>query len=662
MKSIKTRLIVSFSLLILLSSVILGVIAIISSGSSLTKDAEKSLSTIALEDSKLTSSRVEIQKRTLEMLALNEVVQSMDWNQQQPLLKELVIETDFLDIAVVDMKGNAKYSDGSTSELADRAYIQKALGGESNVSDVIISEVTDQPVIMVAAPIYQSGIVVGALVARRDGNALSAIVDDTGYGEEGYGYIINSLGTVVAHPDREKVLNQFSPIEEAKTDASLISVSNLIEKIIAEKSGVNAYEYNGKSLYAGYSPIEGTDWILVITAEQKEVLSAVSKLQNRMILVIVFILIISIVIAYIIGNSITKPIIDTVRHSEKIAKLDISSDVDKKYLAKKDEIGILARALQSITDSIRNIVRDISNSSEQLAAASEELTAISELSANASEEVSNTIGEIAKGASEQASFTDEGSKKANILGEVIEKDQDYLKSLNSATEKVSEVLAIGLKEIGYLTLKTEESNMASKEIHEVITKTNESSNRIGQASNVIASIAAQTNLLSLNAAIEAARAGEAGRGFAVVSEEIRKLADQSAAATKDIDEMVQDLQKNSQEAVKTIEEMTVIIKEQTESVKNNRNSYLAIEDAIKVAERAVKELNMSGEEMEKMKIEILNTLQNLSAIAEENAAATEEVTSSMEEQTASVEEVANSSEALAVLAQDLQIVIKKFNL
>ncbi|MGB4661244.1 MAG: methyl-accepting chemotaxis protein, partial [Mobilitalea sp.] len=559
MKSIKTKLIVNFSLLILLSSIVLGVIAIISSRSSLTNDAEESLTAIALEDSKLTSSRMETQKRTLEMLALNEIIQGMDWNQQQPLLKELVKETDFLDIAVVDMKGNAKYSDGSTSELADRAYIQKALGGESNVSDVIISKVTNQPVIMVAAPIYQSGNIVGALVARRDGNALSDIVDDTGYGEEGYGYIINNLGTVIAHPDREKVLAQFCPIEEAKTDATLISLSDLFEKIIAEKNGVSVYKYGGKSLYAGYAPIEGTDWILVITAEEKEVLAAVSKLQNRMILVIVFILIISIVIAYVIGNSITKPIIDTVRHSEKIAKLDISSNVDKKYLAKKDEIGILSRALQSITDSIRTIVKDISNSSEQLAAASEELTATSELSANASEEVANTIGEIAKGASEQASFTDEGSQKANILGEVIEKDQDYLKSLNTATEKVSEVLAKGLKEIEYLSVKTEENNIASKEIREVIIKTNESSNRISQASNVIASIAAQTNLLSLNAAIEAARAGEAGRGFAVVSEEIRKLADQSASATKDIDDMVQDLQRNSQDAVKTIEEMTIII-------------------------------------------------------------------------------------------------------
>jgi methyl-accepting chemotaxis protein len=660
MKSIKTKLIINFAVLILLSSMIISFTALLNSQDSLTKEAEKSLSSLAKEDSKLTTSRLEIQKRTLKMLALNEVIQNMDWVSQQPLLMALVQETDFLDIAVVQMDGTANYSDGTTSDLADRDYIKKALNGETAISDVLISKVTNEPVIMVATPILKGGNVVGALIGRRDGNALSEIVKDTGYGIEGYGYIINNAGTVIAHKDKEKVLKQFSPIEEAKTDSSLVSLSKLFEKIIKEKNGVSKYEFNEQQLYAGYVDIEGTDWIFVITATQKEVLSAIPILQNRIIMVVILIFIISIIFTYIIGNSITAPIINTVRHSEKIAKLDISSDVEKKYLNKKDEIGILSRALQSITDSIRGIVSDISNSSEQLAAASEELTATSQQSANSSEEVSSAVEEIAKGASEQAKYTEDGSNKANILGTVIERDQNYLKSLNVATDKVAEVLNKGLKEIEYLSKKTEENNMASKEIHEVILKTDESANRIGQASNVIASIADQTNLLALNAAIEAARAGDAGKGFAVVAVEIRRLAEKSAASTKDIDEMVKDLQKNSQDAVKTIIEMSMIIKEQTESVSNNKNSYLTIEEAIKGAEREVRQLNVSGEEMDKMKNEILESLQSLSVIAEENSAATQQVTASMVEQTSSVEEVAKSSEELANLAQDLQIIIKKF--
>ncbi|HKM04350.1 MAG TPA: methyl-accepting chemotaxis protein [Lachnospiraceae bacterium] len=662
MKSIKTKMVVSFSILILVSSLVLGLIALISSENTMTKEAEKTLSSMAYEDSKLTSSRLETQKRTLEMVALNRTIVIMNWLSQKASLQEFISETDFLDIAVVDLDGTAHYSDGTTGNLADEDYFKKALNGQSVISDVFINEVTNEPEFIIATPIYNTDRVVGELIGFRDGNVLSEIVEDTGYGKEGYGYIINSTGTVMAHPDKEKVLNQFSPIEEVNNDTNLLSLSNLFQKIIEEKKGISNYQDGEKKLYASYDVIEGTDWIFVITADQDEVLEALPALQRVIFLVAVVILIVSIIATYILGNSIAKPIIRTVGQAEKIANLDVSIDIDKKYASRKDEIGILSRSLQNITGSIRGIVGDISNSSEQLAAASEELTATSQQSASTSEEVSTSIEEIAKGAFDQAKYTEDGSMKANTLGEAIEKDQNHVKSLNEMIKKVVEALSNGLVQIEYLYEKTVQNNEASKNIQEVILKTNKSSNRIGEASQVISSIAEQTNLLSLNAAIEAARAGEAGKGFSVVAEEIRKLAEQSASSTKEIDEMVSDLQKNSQDAVKTIEEMSTIIEEQTESVHENKRSYLAIEEAIGAAETAVIQLNSSGEEMEKMKAEILDSLHNLSSIAEENSAATQQVTAAMEEQTASVEEIANSSEALASLAQDLQTIIAKFSL
>ena len=149
---------------------------------------------------------------------------------------------------------------------------------------------------------------------------------------------------------------------------------------------------------------------------------------------------------------------------------------------------------------------------------------------------------------------------------------------------------------------TEECNEVAKEISEGILKTHESSSKIGQASNVIASIAEQTNLLALNAAIEAARAGEMGRGFSIVAGEIKKLAEQSSKSTKEIDEIVKELQSNAQHAVKTMERVSEITKEQTDSVMKNKDKYILIEEAMESTLEVLEELNASGQEIENMKM------------------------------------------------------------
>ncbi len=659
-KSIKTKLVIYFSVLILLSSILLEMISTQNINIALTKEAEKSLVSLAAEGARVTESRSETQEQCLKTIALLDKIRSMDWKLQQPILQRQVEGLNFLDIAVVEPDGTARYSNGSTNQLGDREYVKKALNGEVNVSDLLISRVTNEIVLMYAAPIEKDGKVIGALIGRRDGNALSEIIDDIGYGDEGYSYIINSNGTIIAHPDREKVLNQFNPSEEVKKDKSLTSMSTLLQKALKDKKGVSTYSLEGNDLYAGFAPIEGTDWIFITTANKSEVLSAIPRLQRTIIIVTSVILIISIAITYLTGNSIAKPIIKTIKHAEKIANLDITEDVSEDYLKKNDEIGALAQALQSIINNLRDIIDKVSDSSEQVTAASEELTATSQQSAIAVDEVSKTVEEIAIEASEQSLITKEGSSKATILGEIIEKDQKNVRNLNIASMQVTEVVSEGLNDIDTLSKITEESNDATKEIYEVILKTNDSSNKIGQASNVIASIAEQTNLLALNAAIEAARAGESGRGFTVVADEIRKLAEQSSTSTKEIDEMVTELQKNSKNAVNTMERLSNISKEQSSSVLNTRDKYILIAEAMKESGKVVKQLNVSGEKMEKTKYEILDILEKLSSLAEESAAATEEATASMEEQVASIEEIASSSENLSNLAQNLQTIIMKF--
>ena len=143
MKSIKTKLVVYFSVLILISSVLIGFVGIRRASKALTEQAEGSLELAAYEGARLVEARISNQQGALEAIAIRRDIVSMEWEQQQPLLDELLSETSFLDLGVSDLNGNVKFNDGSTLNIAERQYFKDALSGQSGVSDVIISRISN---------------------------------------------------------------------------------------------------------------------------------------------------------------------------------------------------------------------------------------------------------------------------------------------------------------------------------------------------------------------------------------------------------------------------------------------------------------------------------------------------------------------------------------
>ncbi|WDV45070.1 methyl-accepting chemotaxis protein [Clostridiaceae bacterium M8S5] len=553
-----------------------------------------------------------------------------------------------------------------STELSNDYYTVPKATKKSFIADPAEYEIEGQKVIVISIcePIVVNGRFLGVVGLDFSLDQLTTINSDVKLFDNGFGRLINDEGIVLAHKDPKKVNIIAS---ELSTDSG----KEYLDQIRKGKKFRNI-SYSTKleeDVYKFYNPIhfQNNDkkWSYSIIVPINELMNK----TNSLIIVMVVIAVIGILImgGVLYYNSIyaVKSIKVVAERIYKLAGCDLRDDKDKnmeKLLKRKDETGDMAKALATMRTNIANLINKVQDVVGHVSASSEELNATSQQVATSSQEVSKTIEELAKGAMDQAQDTERGSTKINNLGDMIANNQRQMEDVNNAAVNVANLTDEGLDAIKDLIDKTEQSKQAATEIFKVIEETNDSSDKIGDASEVIASIAEQTNLLALNAAIEAARAGDAGKGFAVVAEEIRKLAEQSTNSTKEIDIVVNELKTNSTNAVNTIKEVGLIVEAQANSVGKTENKFKEIEQAMQEAEIVVGEMYGSVNAMQESKIEILDIIQSLSAIAQENAAGAEEATASTQEQTASIQQVANASESLSEMALELQETISEFKI
>ncbi|WP_132253948.1 methyl-accepting chemotaxis protein [Natranaerovirga pectinivora] len=671
MKSIKNKLIIYFSVLILIASGSIAFISLNTASDAVIKEVEVALESLAQEGSKLISARIDNHYVYIEGLSNRELMTSKEKSLQEKLtfLNQVVKERDdYIRMGIVTPNGMLHFTDSfrtnsTGTDVNSRQYFNDSIKGERGILPPTISVNpldNEAVVVAISVPIYHNNEIIGVLVGVKDANFLNALSDDMGLGEKGFAYLLNQEGTIIAYPDRSKVANQFNPIVERQEDSSVVSLGNAVETMVEKNQGTIYYHYAGENLYGGYAPIKGTNWTMVITANEEEVMAAIPQIRNNIALTTLIILIISIIICYLLGNSIVNPVISIIKYAQKISSLNITENVSSSFIKRKDEIGSLGMALQTITDSLRQFIKQIADTAHQVAASSEQLTSTSQQSAIAADEVARAIEEIASGANDQAKDTEKGVYHMNELGQLIENDQMYVKDLNVSVDDVITLKDEGLEILLDLVQKTELNNQSSSQIEEIIIQTNESAEKIEKASMMIKNIAEQTNLLALNAAIEAARAGESGRGFAVVADEIRKLAEQSNTFTGEIDTIIGELTDKTGQAVHTMRQVSETTALQTKSVELTNTKFKGIDEAIEKMKKVIHGINESGQSMEEKRDQIIGVIENLSAISEQNAAGTQEASASVEEQTASMEEIAHSSELLSQLAEEMQIGISKF--
>ncbi|MDF2485251.1 MAG: methyl-accepting chemotaxis sensory transducer, partial [Herbinix sp.] len=398
MKSLKTKLVLFSTLLVLAVTLIIGIIAISIGRGAIEEEAEYSVLLLAAESARLTESRMDAMVSTLTMISKKAEIANMGWEVNLELLSEELAKTDFIDIGYILPNGYTYYTDGTVRLMSDRTYVKNALSGTSKVSEVIISRVTRKPEIEAAVPVYLDGAVIGAMIARMEADYLSEITNDIGYGEKGYAFMMNGSGTIIAHPDAQKVIERYNPAVEGDI--------NTFQKILQNKTGVISYQEGEEILYAGYAPIAGTDWCFIVTANQQEVMASIPKMLRTIVIAMLLVFAGSLVVVYLVERRITKPLIELTKHSKRIGKLDISENIDVNYLGQRDEIGTLSGAFQNLTLKLRDTITAISDSANRVSDTALRLTATSQQSSLVADEISRTVEDIAKGAMEQANHTE----------------------------------------------------------------------------------------------------------------------------------------------------------------------------------------------------------------------------------------------------------------
>lgn len=594
------------------------------------------------------------------------------YNNAQTYLNLTINEYGYTNIYVTDKQGKIIFAakDKSILENADISamdHMDGSLSGKQTWSRLRYSEGLGTNIMTVSTPVNDGTMAsktLGTVNIMLDQDTLNSMVHKgiDEIGQSGDAYLIRPDGTLLTD----------TRLGDYKSGAALNkSINTKAVEILAPeiRSGntnfahIGEYvDYIGNDVYGSLGVLKIGDYYvgLVIEVDEVEAFVHVNSLMRLIVIIVGLTFVVSIVLVYLIAQSISKPIQVGIGHIIEIANYDITKNVSDSLTSRKDEVGDLARAIQAIETNLRDMMKQIGLNSEQVASASEELTATAQQSSTAVEEVAQTINEIATGAVAQAENTNTGADRLMELGDLIDQDKHHLDELVEDTDKVSALVKEGLVILRELSEKTASNSEASKGVFESIIKTNESSTKISEASNLITSIAEQTNLLALNAAIEAARAGEHGKGFAVVADEIRKLAEQSTNSTKIIDDMVETLREDASKAVEIMEETKRVVEEQQESVRMTEDKYNEISSAMARAEEAVHILNKAGILMDEKKNQVQDTMRNLSAVAEENASGTQQASASTEEQSAAVEQIANASEDLSQLAVELQNLIAKF--
>ena len=440
--------------------------------------------------------------------------------------------------------------------------------------------------------------------------------------------------------------------------------ADIAEKVIKQGQRYVGYaEIIGANYITVYAPLLGNDnkpiGAIFAGLNSAELTAQKNRLLWLIGLIALAVLGVAIVFTWLLAKSITNPICKLVKGVSIVAAGDLTQKV---AIHSQDEIGILAENFNNMVDHLLSLVTRVNRLAQTLSTSSEELTASAELSSKASTQIATVIDVVAADAEKQLRSVEDAAAVVEQISAGIQQIAANANTVASTSAQSAEAAREGSKNVEMAVTQIGNIEHTVSHSAQVVTKLGERSKEIGQIVDTISGIASQTNLLALNAAIEAARAGEQGRGFAVVAEEVRKLAEKSQQAAKNIAGMVGEIQQDTTSAVAAMSEGTREVRLGSEVVTSAGKTFQKIFVSFNEVTDQIKEISAAIQQIASGSQQIVASVRDIDRRSQETTSQAQTVSAATEEQSATMEEIASASQSLARMAEELTEAVRKFKI